>query len=107
MSRRPTLKEFHDERVAAASARVAVINLGCVRNTVDSQSIMGVLERKGHTLSSADKADVVVVNTCGFIEDAKKESIDTILELLELKKQGRLKKVIVAGCLAQRYAGIF
>lgn len=84
--------------------RVAVVNLGCVRNTVDSQSIMGSLERKGHALSSVDKADAVIVNTCGFIEDAKKESIDTILELLELKKKGRIRKVIVAGCLAQRYA---
>jgi ribosomal protein S12 methylthiotransferase len=105
MSRR-TLKELKQERLHQdkMSLRVAVINLGCVRNTVDSHSIMGALERKGHALSSVDKADVVVVNTCGFIEDAKKESIDTILELLELKKQGRIKKVIVAGCLAQRYA---
>ncbi len=105
MSRR-TLKELHSERLQedAGVSRVCVINLGCVRNTVDSQSMIGVLERKGHALSSVDKADVVVVNTCGFIDDAKKESIDTILELLELKKQGRIKKVIVAGCLAQRYA---
>ena len=103
---RRTLKELHDERLhqGAGCARVAVVNLGCVRNTVDSQGIIGVLERKGHALSSLDKADVVVVNTCGFIEDAKKESIDTILELLALKKRGRIKKVIVAGCLAQRYA---
>jgi ribosomal protein S12 methylthiotransferase len=103
---RRTLKQLHDERLHqdALAARVAVINLGCVRNTVDSQGIIGVLERKGHALSSLDKADVVIVNTCGFIEDAKKESIDTILELLDLKKQGKIKKVIVAGCLAQRYA---
>ena len=105
MSRR-TLKELHDERIDQdrVASRVALINLGCVRNTVDSQNIMGALKRKGHTLSSVEKADVVVVNTCGFIEDAKKESIDTILDLLELKRQGRIKKVIVAGCLAQRYA---
>lgn len=86
-----------------ASQRVAIVNLGCVRNTVDSQSMMGTLERKGHRISSVEGADVAIVNTCAFIEDAKKESIDAILELLELKRQGRLKKVIVAGCLAQRY----
>jgi ribosomal protein S12 methylthiotransferase len=105
MSRR-TLKELHADRIHQdkLAVRVAVINLGCVRNTVDSQSMMGTFERKGHALSSVDHADVVVVNTCGFIEDAKKESLDTIVELLDLKKQGRIKKVIVAGCLAQRYA---
>lgn len=105
MSRR-TLKELHHERLhqGTGQSRVAVIDLGCVRNTVDSQGIMGVLERKGHALAPVDKADVVIVNTCGFIEDAKKESIDTILDLLDLKKRGRISKVIVAGCLAQRYA---
>jgi ribosomal protein S12 methylthiotransferase len=108
MSRR-TLKELHRERLhqdagQAPAMRVAVVNLGCVRNTVDSQSIIGTLERKGHALSSVDNADVVVVNTCGFIEDAKKESIDTILELLRLKERGKIRKVVVAGCLAQRYA---
>jgi ribosomal protein S12 methylthiotransferase len=97
-----TLKDFHQDRLNEG-ARVAIVNLGCVRNTVDSQSIMATLERKGHQVSSIERADVAIVNTCSFIESAKKESIDTILELLELKKQGKLKKVIVAGCLAQRY----
>ncbi len=97
-----TLKEFHQERLKS-SLRVTIVNLGCVRNTVDSQTMMATLERKGHRLSSIEGADAVIVNTCSFIESAKKESIDTILELIDLKKQGKIKKVIVAGCLAERY----
>lgn len=83
---------------------VGVINLGCARNLVDSQVILGKLKRSGHHIVDIAQSDVAIVNTCGFIEEAKRESIDTILDLLELKKQGKLKKVIVAGCLAQRYA---
>ncbi len=86
-------------------SKVAVINLGCVRNTVDSQSIIATLERKGHRLAPVEQADTVVVNTCAFIDDAKKESIDMILDLVELKQKGKIKKIIVAGCLAQRYGG--
>lgn len=82
---------------------VGLVNLGCVRNTVDSQDILGRLERKGHRIVDPDKAEVVVVNTCSFIEDARKESVDAIMDLVRLKKQGRVKKIIVAGCLAQRY----
>ncbi len=83
---------------------VGLINLGCVRNTVDSQDILGRLRAKGYALSASEEADVVIVNTCSFIDDAKKESIDTILELAALKKAGRIKKIIVTGCLAERYA---
>ena len=97
-----TLHDFHTQRLKGSS-RVTIVNLGCVRNTVDSQTMMATLERKGHRLSSIEGADAVIVNTCSFIESAKQESIDTILELVELKKQGKIKKVIVAGCLAERY----
>ncbi len=97
-----TLQDFHKQRFKTES-RVAIVNLGCVRNTVDSQTIMATLERKGHRLSSVEGADTVIVNTCSFIESAKKESIDAILELVSLKEQGKIKTIIVAGCLAERY----
>ncbi len=96
-------QDFHQDRDAQGK-NVGVINLGCARNLVDAQVILGHLKRTGHHIVEVEKSDVVIVNTCAFVEEAKKESIDTILELLELKKQGKLKKVIVAGCLAQRYS---
>ena len=80
-----------------------MVNLGCARNLVDSQVILGHLKSNGHHIVPIEESDIAIVNTCGFIEEAKKESIDAIVDLLELKKQGKLKKVIVAGCLAQRY----
>ena len=83
---------------------VGIVNLGCARNLVDSQIILGRLKKNGHKITDAQCADVTIVNTCSFIEEAKAESIDVILDLLELKKQGKIKKLIVAGCLAQRYA---
>lgn len=83
---------------------IALINLGCARNVVDSQMMLGRLPQKGHTIADLADAQVAIVNTCAFIEAAKRESIDTILDLIELKKRGRLKKIIVAGCLAQRYS---
>jgi ribosomal protein S12 methylthiotransferase len=82
---------------------VAVINLGCARNTVDSQNIIGRLEHKGHHILSPDRALTVIVNTCSFIEAARQESVDMILSLADLKKQGKIKRIIVAGCLAQMY----
>lgn len=97
-----TTGDFKKERLSQGS-RVGLINLGCARNLVDSQALLGTLKRKGHKIVEIENADIAIVNTCSFIEDARKESIDTILELIELKKQGKLKKVIVAGCLAQRY----
>ncbi len=95
-------QDFHQERLAQGQ-KVGVINLGCSRNLVDSQAILGRLKKNGHRIVDIGKADVAIVNTCSFIDEAKQESIDTICDLLELKKQGKLKKVIVAGCLAQRY----
>jgi ribosomal protein S12 methylthiotransferase len=84
-------------------SRVAILSLGCPRNLVDSESILGRLKTKGYPLVDIDKADVVIVNTCAFIDDAKEESIGAILDLIELKKEGRLKKIIVCGCLTERY----
>src|SRR3989344_444006 len=97
-------KDCPRERVTR-DRKVGIINLGCVRNLVDSQTILGNLKRQGHRITTdVAGADMVVVNTCAFIEEAKKESIDTILDLVELKKQGKLKRIVVAGCLAQRYS---
>jgi len=83
--------------------KIGILSLGCPRNLVDSESILGGLNLKGHPVVDMLKADVAIVNTCAFIEDAKRESIDAILDLIDLKKRGKLKKIIVYGCLAQRY----
>src|SRR5438552_10965685 len=84
--------------------KVGFISLGCPKNLVDSEVMMGQLVAKGHELTThPDQADVLVVNTCSFIDPAKKESVDTILEMAEYKKIGRAKKLIVAGCLVERY----
>lgn len=98
-----TIQDVHDSG-GLQEKNIGIVNLGCVRNLVDSQVILGQLKRQGHRIVSIEESDVAIVNTCGFIEDAKKESIDMIVDLLELKKQGKLKKVIVAGCLAERYS---
>ncbi len=97
-----TTQDFQKERLSAGQ-KVGVINLGCARNLVDAQMMLGRLKKNGHRIVNADEAQTVIVNTCSFIEEARKESIDTILDLVELKKQGKIKQVIVAGCLAQRY----
>ncbi len=83
--------------------KIGILSLGCPRNLVDSESILGRLNLKGYPVVDMPKADVAIVNTCAFIEDAKKESIDAILDLIDLKSRGKLKKVIVYGCLSQRY----
>jgi len=81
----------------------AFVSLGCPKNTVDSERMLGKLAQDGLTLApDADGADVVVVNTCGFIEPARQESLGVIREMLELKRQGRVGAVVVAGCLAER-----
>ena len=85
--------------------KIHFVSLGCPKNRVDTEVMVGVArERAGYSLvEDAADADVVVVNTCGFIGEAKKESIDTIFELAELKKLGACKKLVVTGCLSQRY----
>jgi ribosomal protein S12 methylthiotransferase len=84
--------------------KVGFISLGCPKNLVDSEVMMGILAREGYELTPrADEAEVLVVNTCSFIEPAQKESVDAILEMAEHKKFGAAKKLIVAGCLVERY----
>ncbi len=86
--------------------KVGFVSLGCPKNLVDSEVMMGQLTARGHELTPhPDQADVLVVNTCSFIDPAKKESIDTILEMAEYKKVGRAKRLVVAGCLVERYRG--
>ncbi|MGZ6869139.1 MAG: radical SAM protein, partial [Frankiaceae bacterium] len=84
--------------------RAAVVTLGCARNDVDSEELAGRLAADGWlVVDDAAESDVVVVNTCGFIEAAKKDSIDSLLEAAELKKEGRVRAVVAVGCLAERY----
>lgn len=84
--------------------KVGFVSLGCPKNLVDSEVMMGQLAEAGWEITSnADDADTVVVNTCGFIESAKQESVDAILEATSLKAEGRTKRVVVAGCLVERY----
>jgi ribosomal protein S12 methylthiotransferase len=84
--------------------KVGFISLGCPKNLVDSEVMMGILAREGYELTPrADDAEILVVNTCSFIEAAQKESVDAILEMAEHKKFGAAKKLIVAGCLVERY----
>ena len=83
---------------------ILFISLGCDKNLVDSEGMLGLLDKKGYQIvDSEEDADIIVVNTCCFIHDAKEESIQTILEMAEYKKEGKLKALIVTGCLAQRY----
>ena len=84
--------------------KIGMISLGCPKNQVDAEQMLGVLAGAGFTITADQaEADVIVVNTCGFIESAKEESIEAILEAARMKNEGRCKSVIIAGCLAQRY----
>ncbi len=84
--------------------KILFVSLGCDKNLVDSEMMLGLLARSGYEFTDDEReADIVVVNTCCFINDAKEESINTILEMAELKKDGRIEVLVVAGCLAQRY----
>src|SRR6185437_14081821 len=86
------------------SKKVHFISLGCPKNLVDTEIMLGSLMRDGYqVVEQPELADTVVVNTCGFIEASKKESIDTILKMAELKHDAGVQKVVVAGCLTQRY----
>ena len=84
--------------------KVHFVSLGCPKNLVDSEIMLGHLLKEGYSVAeSSGEADTVIVNTCGFVEDAKKESISKILEMSDLKSAGQIKRVVVAGCLTQRY----
>jgi len=84
--------------------KVGFVSLGCPKNLVDSEVMMGLLARQGYELTTDSRAaDVLIVNTCGFIDSARQESVDTILEMAQLKQTGKLQRLIVAGCLVERY----
>lgn len=86
------------------SVRVGMVSLGCNKNQVDAERMLHKIKKAGYQLvSDAALADIAVINTCGFIQSAKQEAIDTILEFAELKKEGRIKKIVITGCLAERY----
>jgi ribosomal protein S12 methylthiotransferase len=85
--------------------KISIVTLGCSKNTVDSEVLLGQLVRgKAHIVGDVELADIAVINTCGFIEAAKQESIDAILEAVQRKQEGKLKKVVVMGCLSERFA---
>jgi ribosomal protein S12 methylthiotransferase len=86
--------------------KIGFVSLGCPKNLVDTEVMMGQLVAEGHELTpEPSEADVIVVNTCSFINPAKQESVDTILEMAEYKKTGRARRLVVAGCLVERYRG--
>jgi ribosomal protein S12 methylthiotransferase len=89
-----------------AARRIHFVSLGCPKNRVDSEVMVGVAQDRGFApTDDAEDAEVIVINTCGFIEAAKRESIETILEMAQLKQTGSCRKLVVTGCLSQRYAG--
>ena len=84
--------------------KIGLVSLGCPKNLVDGEVMLGLAREAGHEITAdAGSADVVIVNTCAFIDRAKEESVDAILEMAEWKKGGAGKKLIVTGCLAERY----
>ena len=86
------------------AVKVGMVSLGCPKNQVDAEIMLSILQKNGYEITADEtQADAIVVNTCGFIADAKQEAIDNIIELGELKKQNKLKAIIVTGCLAERY----
>ncbi len=93
-----------DRRMEKRAGKVGMVSLGCPKNQMDAELMLARLRDAGYDITAeSGLADVVVVNTCGFIEDAKQESIDQILEFAQLKKEGRIRGILVTGCLAQRY----
>lgn len=83
--------------------KINLVTLGCSKNVVDSEVIMGQLKASGKDVVHEGKGDIVVINTCGFIDNAKEESVNTILEYVDLKKEGKVEKIFVTGCLSARY----
>jgi ribosomal protein S12 methylthiotransferase len=112
-SKSPTVSRSHEKTTDSASTtpelvagppKIGFVSLGCPKNLVDSEVMMGLLARAGAELSPrAEDADIIVVNTCSFIESAQQESVNTILEMAGLKTSGRAKKLVVAGCLVERF----
>ena len=87
--------------------KISILSLGCARNLVDSEVMLGILKKSGcDIVDIAGGADIAIINTCSFIDEAKKESIDIILDVIGLKNEGKIKKILIAGCLPQRYGKI-
>jgi len=100
----PAISDSSDSSPSKAAKKIGFVSLGCPKNLVDSEVMMGLLNQAGAEITTrADDADIIVVNTCSFIDSAKQESVDTILEMAQHKASGRAKKLIVAGCLVERY----
>src|SRR5271165_1450080 len=98
--------EFAHFRRKNKTLKIGFVSLGCPKNLVDTEVMMGQLVARGHQLTPhPEDAEVIVVNTCSFIDPAKQESIDTILEMAEFKKTGKAKRLVVAGCMVERYRG--
>src|SRR5881296_1975510 len=92
------------DKPKAAAPKIGFVSLGCPKNLVDSEVMMGMLSQSGAELvPRAEDADVIVVNTCSFIESAQQESVNTILEMARHKTDGRARKLVVAGCLVERF----
>ena len=103
-SEKTTATATLEPRENARPQKVGFVSLGCPKNLVDSEVMMGLLARAGAELSPrAEDADVIVVNTCSFIESAQQESVNAILEMAAHKTAGRAKKLVVAGCLVERF----
>jgi len=97
---------FYPLQTKSSKKKINVISLGCSKNLVDSEVLMGQLKANDISVTFEEEgtnADVVVINTCGFINDAKQESIDTILQYIDAKESGKLENVYVMGCLSERY----
>src|SRR5690348_12304339 len=97
-------RERPTARLPTRMPKIGMVSLGCPKNLVDSEVMLGVLARHGYELTPrAEEAEVVIVNTCGFIESAKQESIDSILQMADYKRRGSARKLVVTGCLVERY----
>ena len=84
--------------------KIGFVSLGCPKNLVDSEVMIGLAQRAGHELTADPaEAEVLIVNTCGFIDSAKRESVDAILEMAEFKRTGACQRLVVTGCLSERY----
>ena len=86
------------------ATKIGFVSLGCSKNLVDTEMIIGYYKNKGYEIvADVNEAEIIVINTCGFIEAAKQEAIDTILEMADYKLEGNCKKLVVTGCLVERY----
>ncbi|HWY67641.1 MAG TPA: 30S ribosomal protein S12 methylthiotransferase RimO [Terriglobales bacterium] len=100
----PAISNSSNSSSSKPAKKIGFVSLGCPKNLVDSEVMMGLLNQAGAEITTrADEADIIVVNTCSFIDSAKQESVDTILEMAQHKASGRAQKLIVAGCLVERY----